>query len=320
MPPPRRLAALVAALALLAACQRDDAPPAPPDPCAAAVPGFGWLSYASRRAGNYDIRLVAADGACDRAITSDPADDLSPSFSVSANAVAYAGIRDGKQVILVHDLANGAERVLDTGGLAAVNPAISPNGGMVAFEGRVAGQVPPARPDVYVVLLAGGAPPLAIAPDSAAADAGPAWGDDATLYFVSDRLAAGNFQVFRVKTDGTGLEQLTDYATRADGTGLIVGKAAVSPDGLEIAFARTASPTSRVVVRTLAAGLAAGAERSLAPQDDSEPSFDPRGGALAVTTYEYGDPEVVVRSLANGSVTARLTEDPAVDGAASWAR
>jgi Tol biopolymer transport system component len=119
-----------------------------------------------------------------------------------------------------------------------------------------------------------------------------------------------------VKTDGTGLEQLTTYESRAAGTGVVLGKAAVSPDGLEIAFARTATPISRVVVRTLATG----SERILAPQDDSEPSFDPRGGAVAVTSYEPGEPEVLRRSLTDGSVLRRLTESPFTDGAASYAR
>jgi Tol biopolymer transport system component len=308
--PRHRAAAL---LATLAACSGVDDPP--PDPCAGAVPGAGWLAYASRRAGNYDIRLVRADGTCDRAVTTDPDDDLAPSFSVAANAVAFAGIRDGKQVVVLYDLASGTEAVLDTGGLAAVNPAISPDGSTVAFEGRVAGQDPPARPDVYVVPVGGGAP-VAVAA-STAADAGPAWGDDATLYFVSDRTGAGVFQVWRARTDGTALEQLTRAAdARPAGTGGVLGKAAVSPDGLEIAFARTASPISRVVVRTLATG----AERILAEQDDSEPSFDPAGGAVAVTSWEPGEPEIVLRSLAGGTLLRRLTDSPFGDGTPAYAR
>ncbi len=311
---PRAVGAVL--LATLAACSGFDDPP--PDPCASAVPGAGWLAYASRRAGNYDVRLAKADGTCDRAITTDPDDDLAPSFSVPAHAVAFAGIRDGKQVVVVYDLASGTERVLDTGALAAVNPAISPDGATVAFEGRVAGQDPPARPDVYLVPIGGGTPvPLAA---SAAADAGPAWGDGATVYFVADRTLAGptpgSFQVWRVKTDGSGLEQLTTYESRAAGTGGLVGKAAASPDGLEIAFARTASPISRVVVRTLATGV----ERVLAAQDDSEPSFDPAGGAVAVTSWEPGEPEIVVRSLADGALLRRITDSPSGDGTPSYAR
>jgi Tol biopolymer transport system component len=314
MPLPRLAAA--ALCAALAACSGGEDPP--PDPCAAAVPGPGWLAYASRRAGNYDVRLVAADGTCDRALTTDPGDDLAPSFSVAANAVAYAAVRGGKQVVLVHDLASGEERVLDTGDLSAASPAISPDGFVVAFEGRAAAGD---DADVYLVPLAGGAPPLAVAP-SDAADGGPAWGDDETLYFVSDRTGVGNFQVWRVGTDGTALERLTSYESRADGTGVILGKPAVSPDALEAAFTRSASSPgfSRVVIRTIALGLAPGAERILAAQDDSEPSFDPGGGAVAVTSWEYGDAEAVVRGLADGAVAARLTASPATDGAPSYAR
>jgi Tol biopolymer transport system component len=319
----RRTPTIPVALALLvaAACGGGARPPDDPLPpfveLGCGEPASAFVAYVSRATGSADIRVAAPDHLprpCDVELTADAATDLAPSLSAAAHAVVFATVRDGGQRLVVHDLLTHAERVLDTGDLAAANPAFSPDGASIAFEGHVAG----GNAQLHLVPLAGGAPRPVL--EGASTDAGPAWSPDgARLFFTSNR--SGRFQIWRVNADGTGAEQVSTDATAAVRCGAgacgVLGKPAVAPDGASIAFTRaTAAQGSRVVIRDLATG----AERVLADADDSEPTFDPTGGRIAVTSFAYGNPDVVIRDVADGAVLRRLTQAPEPEGAAAWAR
>jgi TolB protein len=314
-------AALLAGLVLLAACSGGGkggdpvggGPHGPIAPCGAPAPGL--LAYASRATGAFDIRVARLDGTCDVAITADDASDVAPSFSLAAGAVVFATQRDGKLRAVVYELRDGTERVLDTGDVSVANPAVSPDGRTLMFEGRVA----LGSSALYVIPLAGGTATRLVDP-AGANDAAPAWSPDgATIYFASDRT--GVFEIWKVGANGAGAAQVSTDTTAAvrcaaDVACEVVGRPAVSPDGLSIAFARATATGTRVVIRTLATG----AERVLADADDSSPAFDPAGGRIAVTSYEPGNPDVLVRNVADGSVAHQVTTDAATDGAPAYAR
>jgi Tol biopolymer transport system component len=296
----------------------------PADTCG--IPGAGWLAWSSRAAGNYDVVVGKADGTCARPISSDPANDLGATFSAATGRVAWSSFRSGMQRIVIYDLATQIETVLDLGDLSAANPAFSPDGAMLAFEGRVGS----GNADIYIVSADGGTPDMVASTSytsgassgQPARDTGPAWLPPATpgaestqLYFVSDRLAAHH--VYRINLDATGLTQITTTNPSAPALSGILGKPSVSPDGSKVAFSRaTASSGSRVVIRTLSTG----AEAVLAPVDEAEPAFSADGATVAVMSYAYGNPDVVTRSAANGALVERVTTSPASEGAPAFAR
>jgi TolB protein len=277
-------------------------------------PGEGSVAYVSRGAGQYDIRVVDGDGVCDRAVSTSKGDELSPSVSLAASLFVYAAYRGAPARIAVRDLYTGTERVLDTGDLVVASPEVSPDGRLVVFEGSR----PPARPDIYVAPVSGGAPsPLA---EDAALDVGPSWSSDgASVFFGSTR--SGSYQIWRVGLDGSGLAQVTTDATSAlscgSGACAVLGKARPSPDGRLLALVRaTPDQVYRVVIRDLESGQ----ERVLADAGETEPSWAPSGNEIAVASGIYGYPQVVVRDVATGALLRRLTFTSAIEGAPYFAR
>lgn len=296
-----RLTTGTAALAtILAACGA--ARPWEDDFCRFAAPGARWLAFASRASGNYDIAISRADGTCSRVVSSG-GENLFPSWSPRGTLV-FATDRGGGLAIRLHDVTTGAESGIALGDLSASAPAFSPDGAMIAFEGRVAGA---ATTDIYVVDAAGGAPTRLT--DDAASDAGPAWAPDgATIYLVSNRT--GVREVFAVPSSGGAAGQVTTGSS-------ILGRPAASPDGKSLAWARTASSGSSEVV---VMDLASRSVRVVTSEGDSEPAFEPSGTRLAVRTLRSGvTPGVVVVNVADGGDVVWITGDGDAAGTPAFA-
>jgi TolB protein len=302
-----RLPALLLGAAILACVPADRNPPPPPppppyDPCALDAAGAAWLAFASLRTGNYEIWAARTDGTCLRQVTHDPAPDLAPTWD--GTRVAYASERGGALRVWVTDLASGTEAPLDTGALgSATAPTFSPDGTLLAFEGRTTAA---GRGEVYVVPATGGAPvPLEAQPGGGA---GPAWAPDGqTVYFVSTR--SGAYDVWAVPASGGDAVQVTVRSR-------IVGKPAVSPDGGALFYARTVAGSSDTeIVRH---DLATGSVEAVSTQGDSEPAISWDGTRLALRSFRAGHADVVVQAL-DDTPAVFVTNDEPSDGAPAFA-
>lgn len=296
---------IAGSLLVLAACGG----PSGDDPgCSVPPAGDGFLAYVSvsPRAGGaqrYGLRLARADGGCSVGVGDGLHDDYAASWHAASGKVAYSSEREGRVKLVVRDLAaGGAETVLDTGDLQAANPSISPDGRTVVFEGKG----PTGEPDLHVIPIGGGTP-APISPHLAI-DAGPVWAPDgAAIYFVSDR--SGAFELWAVHADGTGASQLTTGSA-------ILGRPAVSPDGLSVAYVRRVAGKNQLHLRTLSTGV----ERALGEPGDVEPSFDATGTRLAVRTSRYGTFDVAVLDVATGAVLSRVTSGAVAAGLPAFPR
>lgn len=279
------------------------------DPCAFDTGGAPWLALCSLASGSWDVEVIRADGTCRRPIAEGPATDLHPAWT-AAGLIAYDSDRAPGQGLWLHDLKTGQEHRLDLGTLSATSPAFSPDGATLAFEGRVPGST---DGSIYLVPAAGGTPtllttdPLDPAAPAPSANGGPSFSPDgATVYFVSNR--SGAYDVWKVPAAGGEAVRVTT------GSG-IIGKPAVSPDGLSLAYARAApGSTTEVVLRDLAGG----AVTVLGGTGRSEPAFDPAGGRLALRAQYLLTTTIDLTPL-DGSPGLRLTTGPGPDGAPAFA-
>lgn len=290
---------LAAALAAALGCGAGAGPPGSGEGCIPGSPGARWIAFSSSRAGGDTLFAMRSDGSCTTQVGSGAGGELFATASPRGE-VAFMSRRSGAMQVYVRDLATGAERRLDVGALEATQPAFSPDGARLAFEGYSPGVT--AESDVWVVPAAGGAPVNLTG--GGARSGGPAWSPDGTqVYFVSNR--GGRYDVWRVPAAGGEAVAVTD-ASR------ILGRPAASPDGSAIAYARlaTAGAFSEVVLQDLATG----AIRVVSSQLDGEPAFDRGGAQLVVTSHRTGNPELFLLDAATGEVIRQLTRDPAVDG------
>jgi Tol biopolymer transport system component len=298
----RTVTSLLLCALTVAGCGGSAAPGA--SPCALPAAGAQWLAFSSSRHGSHDLFAMRDDGSCLTPVTSAEGDELFAAWS-PAGTIAYASARSGRLQLYLHDVATGAERLLDVGELSATSPAFSPDGRSVAFEGAEPGAA--GVSDLYVVPAAGGTP-LQLT-SGQGHSAGPAWSPDgSTLYFVSNR--DGGYNAWTIPAAG-GTESLIP------GTAGILGRPAATPDGTGLAYtlAVPGAAFSRVVLQTLSTG----ALRTVSEQADREPAFDRTGARLVVTSSRAGTAGLWLLDLATGDAIRQLTAGPGVDGLAAYA-
>ena len=124
------------------------------------------------------------------------------------------------------------------------NPAWSPDGRTIAFQGD-------GTEDLLRIFLVGadgrGLRQLTTMPGGSEGEAVAAWSPDGrSIAFGSDR--DGDWEIYTVRADGTGLRQITDNSVNDDSPSW-------SPDGSRLVFARTLSDDkTEIVVRALRSG------------------------------------------------------------------
>lgn len=295
----------VVSLALVAAACGGGSSATPGPQCG--TPGPGWIAFIDRVTGPFTIAVAKEDGTCRTTVAADAGGALSPSWSAAAHALAYSGSDAGETAIRVHDLVTGVTSTVPVSPIVPGSVALSPDGARLAFDGRVG----TGASNVYTVPVAGG-DPVAIG-SSAASDTSPAWSaDGATVYFVSDRRA-GVPDVWAAPGDGS-----LDPVEVTTGSG-ILGRPALAPDGLRLAYARKKlDGTSQLVERVLATGV----ERVVSDLNDGEPAYDATGTLLGASTYRYSisTPDVVILDAATGALVHRVTDGAGASGAPAFPR
>ena len=146
--------------------------------------------------------------------------------------------------------------------------------GITAAKERIfVDQWSPTQSDLYIANADGSDPRKLVAGSHRDYNASFSF-DGQSVVFTSERF--GSADIFRVRTDGLGLERLTDHAAFDD-------QAAVSPDDNFLAFVSTRDAGSTdIYIRDLSTG----AVRNLtqAPGGDFRPSWSPDGRMLAFSS------------------------------------
>lgn len=154
------------------------------------------ILFESRRDGNREIYVMAADGQDPRRLTDNPARDSDPAWSPDGSQIVFSSWRDGNPQIYVMASDGSQLRRVTENAFHNRGPAWSPNGRLIAFDSTRDG-----NRDIYVVRADGsGERRLTHDPSS---DMGPVWSPDGTQIAFARQLAVNStVGVYVMKASG----------------------------------------------------------------------------------------------------------------------
>jgi Tol biopolymer transport system component len=161
----------------------------------------GHLAFTSDRSGNFDI-YVKQRGGDTVQVTSHPASDYEPAWSVEGARIAFVSERTGNRdifVALTKERASPTRLTLSPA--VDINPAWSPQGVSLAFASNRKGNY-----DIWILEL--GRRPKRLTANKAA-DFDPAWSPDGRKVAFTRRDSSGNYDIYVKNADGSRLKRLT---------------------------------------------------------------------------------------------------------------
>ncbi|GAB4536544.1 MAG: Tol-Pal system beta propeller repeat protein TolB [Thermodesulfovibrionia bacterium] len=140
--------------------------------------------------------------------------------NISGNQLLFSSSKDGSPEIYIMDINSSNYRKLTHSYGIDVSPVLSPDGMRVAFVSDRGGS-----PQIYIMDMKEGS--VSRLTFEGNYNTSPAWSPDGKWIAFSGRVGGKN-QIFLIKSDGTGLRQLTDRGNNEEPS--------FSPDGLFIVF------------------------------------------------------------------------------------
>jgi Tol biopolymer transport system component len=189
----------------------------------------------------HDLWVMAEDGSNQVNITNDPGWVFGPSWSPGATQIAFVKNVPGDHItaqfdIFIHDLDTGEQRNLTHSDFDELEPAWSPDGGLIAFSAVRLTWDGFGAWEIVTVDPTGANEQILTAPDGRHfEDRAPAWSPDGTkLVFMSqfNDPCCEPWDIWAMNRDGSGLTNLTQHP--ADDM-----FPSWSPDGLLIVFTST---------------------------------------------------------------------------------
>lgn len=232
-----------------------------------------WIAFETKQAGrsDYEVFAVKPDGSRLTNLTHSWADDVAPVWSPDGRRIAFISLRDTPAG--KWGLGPGSIYLLDFDPVA----------------GERVGEV---------VRLT----------DPATNDGWPTWSPDGQrIAFESDR--SGNWEIWVVNVDGTGLRSLTDHPAQDRFP-------AWSPEGATIAF--TSDRAGNLDVWRMNADGTQPVNLTQMPGRDRYAMWSPDGQEIAFNTARDGNQEIYTMN-ADGSNPRNLSQSPdSIEGLADW--
>jgi Tol biopolymer transport system component len=219
-----------------------------------------------------------------------------PTWSPDGSRIAfYAEQPGGKADLFVMNADGSGRRPLVQTAAGEGAPAFSPDGGQIAYDTDRDGNF-----EIYVMNADGtNTRRLTSHPGR---DLAPAWSPDGQwIVFMSDRDARPEFDVFRMKADGSGVERLTSGATH--------WFPQYSPDGTKIAMHVWRD------VHVMDAATRALTRLTTDPANGMYPTWSPDGKQIAFMSWRSGPTEIYTMN-ADGSeqrLLVRMRSGSALD-------
>jgi TolB protein len=238
----------------------------------------------------YQLQLADADGQNPQAMLTSPRPIMSPSWAPDGIRIAYVSFENRKtSAIYIQDRQRGSrKKVLAHEGINGA-PSFSPDGKRLAVALSYEG-----NPDIYILDIKSGKTRRVT--NSGAIDTEPAWIDDETLLFTSDR--SGGPQLYEMSARG-------GRANRITFEGRYNASASVSMDGRSVAFVHGSEGRYQIAVIDRNSGLFQTLTEGTL---DESPSFAPNGQMIMFATEKGGRGTLGAASI-DGSVVQSLTLD-----------
>ncbi|NER09374.1 TolB protein [Muriicola jejuensis] len=190
----------------------------------------GTIAFVSNRDGNMEIYLMDGNGKNAKNISRHPDLDYSPSWMPDGSGIMGYSNRDGNPELYLYDLKRDTAIRFTDHPAQDVLPSISPDGKEIVFMSDRNGK----SRSVFKMKFDGS--DLVALTDNDAYEESPAWSPDGThilftrqLRQEGDTTYAANGEIFRMRSDGSLVERITNKQGYDSG-------AAYSPDGKQIAF------------------------------------------------------------------------------------
>jgi len=268
----------------------------------------GIMLFESNRDGNSEIYAVNLANQSSLRLTNNPAEDMQPALAPDSLRVAYVSNQNGNNEIYLTGTDRRTPVNLTNNPGDDQQPTWSPNGNWLAFTSNRDG-----NQEIYVMRSDGSA--VHNLTSNLASDFAPAWfsvarflslGTEEWIVFTSNR--DGNQEIYKVKPDGTGLENLTrnpanDYSPS--------GHAGINL--LAFVTDRDGNPE----IYTMSADGVFPTDITNNFSQDLDPSLDPSGKWVAFSSDRDGNLDVQVTNLADHK-TYNLTRNPAQDKFPDW--
>jgi Tol biopolymer transport system component len=295
-----------------------------PSPAHAAFPGEPGRIAFMRNPGNggdWNIFTMAPNGADVRQLTTDPGQDMFPSWSADGQQLAFTTTRDGNAEIYVMQPDGSGQTRVTNNTVYDETPVFSPDGSRIAFVSTR--DAPIACPttvrnaactpytEVYV-MDADGSNVVRLT-NSVGFDLFPMFSPDGSkIAWVAQR--DGNIDVWVMNADGTDQTRLT---TDPDAQ----SQPSWSPDGTRIAFRNSPAATPDTVgnIWVMNADGSNPTQLTASPKVDLRPAWSPSGAKIIFRRNRTGA-AAIYEVKADGTKLRQLTftTDPVQDAYPDW--
>lgn len=281
-------------------------PALPGSPATAASPALDEAIVWSHPTGlttDAEVFAMRPDGTAKRRVTENGQNDFFPAWSPDGRALAYESSSATDVDVWILDV-RGERNLTNDPGHANRYPSWSPDGSQLVYSR----QSPFTGTGPLFTIRRDGSAPTRIT-SASGVNENPSWSPDGQLIaFVSDR--SGNHDLWVVRPDGTGLQQLTDTPDIQE------GNPDWSPDGTRLAYdvCRSATfpcPGSAPNYEIVTANADGSGLRFLTHVAgiDANPAWSPDGSRLVFRSDRTGFTHVWTMTATGGDLTQLTTRN-----------
>jgi WD40-like Beta Propeller Repeat len=273
-------------------------------PANGAFPGpTGMIAFDS----NGEIFIMNPDGTGLLQLTNNAFGDDRPSWSASANKIAFSTNRDGDyEIYVMNPDGTGQVNITNTPDADETDPTWSPDGTQIAYVSDFDGS-----PDIWKINVDGtGA--VNLTSDEGSFDADPNWSPDGTkIAFATDRN--GDFEIYTLNAaTGSSHTNISQSPSTWDSF------PNWSPDGSQIAY-QSIVGSDFDIFRMSSTGTGKVNLTNSSFFDDQGAAWSPDGSRIAFVSNASGSTyDVHTMSATDGSGLTRVTDNEASNGGVDW--